>query len=167
MTGGRERPRGAAGAAPHHNLNEGDEIMGKLLALLLAGLVCVGGVSRGADGPNGILPGGCVRDSAPASQTIKVEMTGKLRCVVTQWNTGEILFVTDTVPANPSRSWALHTGLTIDGRTYLLDAGGNKALARQLVPTAKLLGQWAEVRGTLGGKGDRVTVTRLSLCLEK
>ena len=139
--------------------------MGKLLALLLAGLVCVGGVSRGADGPNGILPGGCVRDGA-AAQTVKVEMTGKLRCVVTHWYTGEILFVTDTIPANPSRSWALYTGLTIDGRTYLLDAGGNKALARQLAPTAKLLGQWAQVRGTLG-KGDRLTVTSFSLSLEK
>jgi hypothetical protein len=140
--------------------------MGKTMALVLAGLVSLSAASRGADGPNGLLPGGCVRDGTPAQQTVQVEMTGKLRCVVTQWDTGKVLFVTDIMPTNPSRSWALYSGLTIDGRTYLLDAGGNKALARQLIPTAKLLGQWAAVRGTLV-KGDRVTVTSFNLSLEK
>jgi hypothetical protein len=166
MTGRREQPPGAAGTARLGGWSEGDETMVKTMALVLAGLVCLGAASRGAGGPNGIAPGGCVRDGAPPQQTVKVEMTGKLRCVVTHWHTGEVLFVTDTMPANPSRSWALYAGLAIDGRTYLLDAGGNKALAGQLAPTAKLLGQWARLRGTLG-KGDRVTVTGFSLCLEK
>jgi hypothetical protein len=141
-------------------------MMGKTMALVLAGLVSLSAVSRGADRSNGILPGGCVRHGAPAEQTVKVEMIGKVRCVVTQWDTGKILFVTDTVPANPSRSWSLYTGLTIDGRTYLLDAGGNKTLAGKMAPRAGLLGQWAEVRGTLV-KGDRVTVASFSLSLEK
>jgi hypothetical protein len=140
--------------------------MGKTMALVLTGLGCLSAASRGADGPNGILPGGCVRDGAPAQQTVQVEMIGKLRCVVTHWYTGKVLFVTDTMPVNPSRSWALYTGLTIDGRTYLLDASGNKTLAGKLAPTAKLLGQWAEVRGTLV-KGDRVIVASFNLSLEK
>ncbi|HZY85419.1 MAG TPA: hypothetical protein VFE78_11355 [Gemmataceae bacterium] len=140
--------------------------MGKTMALVLACLVPLSAAPRGADGPNGMLPGGCVRDGAPSQQTVQVEMVGKLRCVVTQWHTGKILFVTDTIPANPSRSWALYTGLTIDGRTYLLDAGGNKTLAGKMAPRAELLGQWAEVRGKLL-KGDRVTVAGFNLSLEK
>jgi hypothetical protein len=98
---------------------------------------------------------------APPKQTVSVEIKGKLRCVVTHWYTGEVLFVTDTMPTSVSRSWALYTGVTIDGRTYLLDHGGNKALARQLAPRAELLGQWAEVRGPL--QGDRVLVSSFNV----
>jgi hypothetical protein len=98
---------------------------------------------------------------APPKQTVTVEIKGKLCCVVTHWATGEVLFVTDAMPTPISRSWALYTGVTIDGRTYLLDHGGNKALARQLAPRAELLRQWAEVRGPL--QGDRVLVSSFNL----
>ena len=94
-------------------------------------------------------------------QTVAVEIKGKLRCVVTHWYTGKVLFVTDAVPTPVSRSWALYAGVTIDGRTYLLDHGGNKTLAGKMAPRPELLGKWAEVRGTL--QGDRVLVSSFNV----
>jgi hypothetical protein len=139
--------------------------MGKTMPLVLVGLVSLQAGSHGADGgPNAAAPVAGVK-IAPDQQTVKVEILGKLRCVVTEWGTGRVLFVTDTMPP-PTRGHVPHFGFAIDGRTYLLDAGGNKALARQLVPTAKLLGQWAEVRGTLA-QGDRIIVSQFSPSLEK
>ncbi len=139
--------------------------MGKTVVLLLASLGSLVAVSRGADVQNGALPDGRVRQGPPSEQTVKVEIIGKLRCVVTEWGTGRVLFVTDTMPP-PTRGHVPYLGFTVDGRTYLLDHGGNKALARQLAPTAKRLGEWAEARGTLG-KGDRIAVTHFNFSLEK
>jgi hypothetical protein len=137
-------------------------MMIKTMALVLASLGSLAAAPRGADGANGVPPDDSARKAA--RQTVKVEMIGKLRCVVTQWGTGRVLSVTDTLPP-PARGHVHYLGFTIDGRTYLLDHGSDKALARQLAPTAKRLGEWAEVRGTLVN-GDRVLVSSFSLSLE-
>ncbi len=138
-------------------------MMVKTMALVLAGLGTLAAASRGADGLNGAAPDGGIK--ATPQQAVQVEITGKLRCVVTQWGTGRVLSVTDTLPP-PARGHVPYLGFTIDGRTYLLDAGGDKALARQLAPTANRLGEWAEVRGTLVN-GDRVLVSSFRPSLEK
>jgi hypothetical protein len=85
-----------------------------------------------------------------------VTLQAKLHYVITEWDTGKVLFTCDRVPELFCKCWSLRYGVTIDGKLYVLDFAGNTALGGE---AEKLAGKLVVATGTL--KAEVVTVTSL------
>jgi hypothetical protein len=96
-------------------------------------------------------------DSGYVKKTVSVTLRAKLHCVITDYWTGKVLFVSDKIPEPFCKCWSLRYGVTVNGKTYLLDLDGDKALVGK---AAMLLGHEVQVAGTL--QGDQVRVESLS-----
>jgi hypothetical protein len=84
------------------------------------------------------------------------EVKGKLRYVITMWDTGEVVKVCDELPEWICKCWVVNYGFEIDGKTYVLDLHGDK----NLEDAAKsYLGLTVTAAGALNG--DRVKVDSL------
>jgi hypothetical protein len=87
---------------------------------------------------------------------VPVELTGKLRYIVSNALTHERLFVCDTLPEPLSRSWHIEKGLTVGGTTYRLNIGADLAARVE-----QLMGKNVVVAGDL--LLDTLTVREVKL----
>jgi hypothetical protein len=85
-----------------------------------------------------------------------IEIKGKLRYVLTMWDTGKVVMVCDRLPEAFAKCWIVNYGFEIDGQVYVLDFHGDKWLQKN---AGRYLGHTVTAAGTLSG--DRVKVDRL------
>jgi hypothetical protein len=85
-----------------------------------------------------------------------VEIKGKLRYVLTMWDTDKVVMVCDQLPEAFAKCWIVNYGFEIDGQVYVLDFHGDKWLQKN---AGRYVGHTVTAAGTLNG--DRVKVDRL------
>jgi hypothetical protein len=79
------------------------------------------------------------------------EVKGKLRYVITMWDSGEVVQVCDKLPEPFCKCWSVNYGFEIDGKVYILDLHGDKKLERK---ARKFLGLTVTASGA--HQGDRL-----------
>jgi hypothetical protein len=77
-----------------------------------------------------------------------VELKGKLQYVITMWDTGEVVMVTDDLPEDASRCWTVNLGMVIDGQTYIFNFAGKDDLRQR---AEQFIGGTVDVAGVLDG----------------
>jgi hypothetical protein len=95
-------------------------------------------------------------DSKYVKEKVSVTLHGKMQYVITQWDTGKVLFTCDKLPEFFCKCWSIRYGVTIDGKLYLFNFDGNKALGAE---AEKLVGKVVVVTGTL--KDEVVAVSSM------
>jgi hypothetical protein len=79
---------------------------------------------------------------------VVVRTQGKLQWVIRKWDTGELLFVTDTLPQWICKGWSISLGLTVDGKTRDLVFPSDESRRN----AESLAGQTVEVFGVEQGQ---------------
>jgi hypothetical protein len=95
-------------------------------------------------------------DGAAVQEATASTLKGKLQYVITQWDTGEVLFTCDKLPEPFAKCWSIGHGVTVDGKLYRLHFGNDKDLREQ---AEKLVGQPVVAFGSL--KQEVLTVASL------
>jgi len=87
----------------------------------------------------------------------RAEVKGKLRYVITMWDSGEVVQVCDKLPEPFCKCWSVNYGFEIDGKVYVLDLHGDKRMESD---AKNCLGLTVTVSGVV--TGDRLKVDSLA-----
>jgi hypothetical protein len=104
-----------------------------------------------------------IQSAEGMEESIKVEIQGKLQCLLVHWETGQVYRVLDGWSDEGGKSYPPVPGIAIDGRMYRLRSDPDRLIST--IPLSRLhelCGRRVIVTGTL--EGDTVTVR--SLCAD-